>query len=96
VNLLVGTLAMGLLLSLATLGVLVAFRVLHTLDLTVEGAFGLGAASAASAVVHGTGPVVATLAGAGAGALAGAATGLLHARLKIDRLLAGILMSTAL
>ncbi len=95
-NLLVGALAMGLLLSLATLGVFVSFRVLRLIDLTVEGAFGIGAAVAATALVHGASPAVATLAGAVAGVLAGMATGLLQTRLRIDALLAGILTSTAL
>jgi len=95
-NLLVGALAMGLLLSLATLGVFVSFRVLRIIDLTAEGAFGIGAAVAATAVAHGASPVVATLVGATAGALAGIATALQQTQLRIDALLAGILTSTAL
>ena len=95
-NLLVGALAMGLLLSLATLGVFVSFRVLRLIDLTAEGAFGIGAAVGASALVRGASPVIATVAGAVSGVLAGMATGLLHTRARIDALLAGILTSTAL
>ena len=95
-NLLIGTFAMGLLLSLATLGVFVAFRVLRVIDLTAEGAFGIGAAIAAAALARDTSPVVATLLGTAAGALAGMATGLLYTRLRIDTLLAGIVTSTAL
>lgn len=95
-NLLVGTLAMGLLLSLAALGVLITFRVLHTLDLTAEGSFGMGAALAAALLHQSTSPMTATLAATGAGVLAGTATGLIHTRLRIDTLLAGILTSTAL
>ena len=95
-NLLVGALAMGLLLSLATLGVFVTFRVLRLIDLTAEGAFGIGAAVAATALVRGGSPIVATLAGAVTGVLAGMTTGLLHTRFRIDTLLAGILTSTAL
>ena len=95
-NLLVGALAMGLVLSLATLGVFVSFRVLRLIDLTAEGAFGIGAAVAATSLVHGASPVVATLLGSVAGMLAGMATGLLETRLRIDALLAGILTSTAL
>ena len=95
-NLLVGALAMGLLLSLATLGVFVGFRVLRLIDLTADGAFGIGAAVAAAALVGGASPIAATLVGAAVGALAGLATGLLHTRFGIDALLAGILTSTAL
>lgn len=95
-NLLVGSLTMGLLLSLLTLGLLVSFRVLNRLDLTVEGSFGVGAAVAAALLVRGTSAAGATLAAAAAGVLAGLATGVVHTRLRIDTLLAGILTSTAL
>lgn len=95
-NLLVGALAMGLLLSLATLGVFVSFRVLRLIDLTAEGAFGIGAAVTATALVRGASPVIATLVGAVSGVLAGMVTGLLHTRARIDALLAGVLTSTAL
>jgi putative ABC transport system permease protein len=96
VNLLVGTLIMGLVLSAATVGVLVSFRVLRTLDLTAEGAFGVGAAVAAAAIGAGASPSAATVVAVGAGVVAGAVTGALHTRLRIDTLLAGILTSTAL
>lgn len=95
-NLLVGTLAIALLLSVAVLGVFVTFRVLNTLDLTADGAFGIGAAVVATALVRGASPVVATLVAIGAGMLAGTTTGLLNSRLRVDTLLAGILTSTAL
>jgi putative ABC transport system permease protein len=47
-------------------------------------------------VLHFRNPVVATLAGAAGGLLAGMTTGLLHARFKIHGLLSGILVMTAL
>ena len=95
-NLLVGALTMGLLLSLLALGVWVTFRVLRTLDLTADGAFGVGAALSAALLVRGVQPVGATAAAMVAGALAGAATALAQSRLRVDPLLAGILTSTAL
>ena len=95
-NLLVGALSMGLLLSLLALGVFVAFRILETYVLTADGAFGVGAVVAAGALAHGSDPTVATIAAGVAGGLAGAATGLLSTRLKVDILLAGILVTTAL
>ena len=95
-NLTVGALAMGLLISLLALGVFVALRVLDRTDLTVDGAFGVGAAVAAAALVRGLSPATATLLGLVAGLLAGVATGLMHTRLRTDMLLAGILTSTAL
>jgi len=96
VNLLVGALSMGLLLSLLALGVFVAFRILGTYDLTADGAFGAGAVVAAALLAAGFDPTTASIVGGLAGGAAGAATGLLHTRLKVDILLAGILVTTAL
>jgi putative tryptophan/tyrosine transport system permease protein len=95
-NLAVGALAIGLLISLLALGVFVALRVLHRTDLTADGAFGVGAAVAAAALVRGLSPWTTTLLGLVAGSLAGVTTGLIHTRLRTDMLLAGILTSTAL
>jgi putative ABC transport system permease protein len=95
-NLLVGALSMGLLLSLLALGVFVAFRILGTYDLTADGAFGLGAVVAAALLARGWDPTTASIVAGLAGGAAGALTGVLHTRLKVDILLAGILVTTAL
>jgi putative ABC transport system permease protein len=95
-NLLVGALSMGFLLSLLTLGVFITYRVMGRLDLTTDGSFGLGGAVAAALLVHGVHPVIATVAAAAAGWLAGAATGLIYVVLGIDTLLGGILVTTAI
>jgi len=44
VNLLIGAVTMGLILAPLALGVFISYRVYHTLDLTVDGSFGVGAA----------------------------------------------------
>jgi putative ABC transport system permease protein len=95
-NLLIGALSVGLLLSLLTLGVFLTYRVLDRLDLTTDGSFGLGAAVAATLLAKGVHPVPATIAAAIAGWLAGAATGVVHTAFGVDTLLGGILVSTAL
>lgn len=95
-NLLVGAVTMGLILSLLALGVLVTFRVLRTLDLTADGAFGVGAATAAALLVRGAWPSEATAAATLAGALAGGTTALVRSRLRVDPVLGSILTSTAL
>ena len=64
-NLLVGALSVGLLLSLLTLGVFLTYRVLNRLDLTTDGSFGLGAAVAAALLARGVHPVTATLVATG-------------------------------
>jgi putative ABC transport system permease protein len=96
VNLFVGALSIGFLLSLLTLGVFITYRVMGRLDLTTDGSFGLGGAVAAALLAQGVNPILATVAAAAAGWLAGATTGLIYVVLGIDTLLAGILVTTAL
>ena len=95
-SLLISTVAQGLLWALMALGVYITFRVLDIADLTVEGSFPLGAAVAASLLSGGCGPLTALLMAAIAGVLAGVVTGLLHTKMKIPALLAGILTMIAL
>jgi len=95
-TLLIGSLTIGLILSLLALGVFISFRVFEFPDITADGSSTLGATVAAVLIVGGTHPVVATAAGFAAGALAGVATGILHTKFKINGLLAGILVMTAL
>jgi putative ABC transport system permease protein len=96
VTLLLGALSIGLILSLLAAGVFISFRVFSFPDITTDGSVTTGASVAAVLIVRGMSPLPATILGAIAGAIAGAATGVLHARFKIHRLLAGILVMTAL
>jgi len=93
---LLGSIELGLLFSLVALGVYLTFRVIQFPDLTIDGTFPLGAAVAATLIVHGFSPFTATLIATITGALAGGVTGYLHVRWKILGLLAGILTMTAL
>ena len=95
-TLLLGALSIGLILSLLAAGVFISFRVFSFPDITTDGSVTTGASIAAVLIVRGMSPLPATILGAVGGALAGAATGVLHARFKINRLLAGILVMTAL
>lgn len=95
-DLLVPTVAQGLLWAVMALGVYITFRVLDIADLTVEGSFPLGAAAAAALLAAGCGPVIAIAGAAAAGMLAGVVTGILHTKMKIPALLAGILTMIAL
>lgn len=81
----------GLIYGLMALGVYLSFRVLSFPDLSVDGTFPLGAAVAGILILRGVNPAWATLAGAGAGLLAGTFTGVLATRLRIPGLLAGVL-----
>jgi putative ABC transport system permease protein len=95
-TLLIGSLTMGLILSLLALGVLFSFRIVAFRDLTVDGSLTLGGTVAATLLVAGRNPWLATLAAFLAGALAGSVTGVLATRFRINGLLAGILVMTAL
>ena len=95
-TLLLGSLTIGLILALLALGVFVSFRVFRFPDITTDGSLTLGASIAAALIGIGVSAPLATLAGAGGGLLAGAATGVLHTRFRIHGLLAGILVMTAL
>ena len=87
---------LGVIYGIMALGVFLTFRVLNFADLTVDGSFTTGAATAAVAILAGWNPFLAIAAGFGTGFLAGIITGLLHTKGKIDGLLAGILTQIGL
>jgi putative ABC transport system permease protein len=95
-SLLIGTFTIGCILSLLALGVFISFRIFAFPDITADGSVTLGASVAATLLVRGVSPPLASLAGFLAGMLAGACTGTLHTRFKINPLLSGILVMTAL
>lgn len=95
-TLLLGALTIGLILSLLALGVFISFRIFHFPDITADGSLPLGAATTAVLLVGGASPFLATAAAFGAGLAAGAVTGILHTKFRINNLLAGILVMTAL
>ena len=95
-NLIISTIAQGLLWALLALGVFITFRILDVADLTVEGSFPMGAAISAVLITMGVNPwITVAIAGIG-GMIAGAVTGWIHTKLKIPALLAGILTMIAL
>ncbi len=87
---------MGLLWSILAIGVYLTFRVLDIADLTVEGSFPLGAATAAKLLSTGSDPLTAIGVAGIAGMLSGVVTGWLTTKLRIPALLAGILTMIAL
>lgn len=94
--LLIGSITIGLVLALLALGIFISFRIFDFPDITAEGSFTFGASLTAALIVAGSNPVVATVVAFLGGVLAGAATGLIHTRFKINPLLSGILVMTAL
>lgn len=90
-----GSMELGIIYAIMALGVFISFRTLNMPDLTVDGSFVLGAACSATFCSLGH-PFLGILFAVLAGWLAGSCTALLHTKLKIQPLLAGILMMLAL
>ena len=86
-----GGIAQGLIWGIMALGIYITFRLLDVADLTVDGSFTTGGAVTVMLILAGwpawAALVIATL----AGLLAGLVTGLLHTKLGIPAILAGIL-----
>jgi putative ABC transport system permease protein len=95
-SLLLNMFEQGFLFAFLGLGVLITFRFFRFPDLTAEGSYPLGGAVAAALLVEGIDPFVASFAAAGAGAVAGAITALVHTKLRINNIIAGIIAMTAL
>lgn len=92
----IGTLTQGLIYALLSYGIYITYKILDFPDLTVDGSFPLGAAVTAVLLVKGFNPYLTLLVAMAVGALAGLATGIIHVRLKVRDLLAGIITMTAL
>ncbi len=96
VSLLTNMLEQGLLFGFLGLGVLLTFRFFRFPDLTAEGSYPLGGAVAATLMTSGLHPVLATIAAVAAGAAAGVVTALVHTKLRINAIVSGIIVMTAL
>ncbi|CAM2922366.1 ABC transporter permease [Vibrio rarus] len=90
-----GALELGLVYGLVALGVYLTFRVLDFPDLSVDGSFPMGAAVAATAIVAGVNPWLATAMAMIAGGVTGWVTAFLAVRCGILHLLASILTMIA-
>jgi putative ABC transport system permease protein len=86
----------GLVFGLVAIGIYLTLRVLAFPDLTVDGSYTLGGATAAVLIIEGCNPLLAILVALGAGLCAGLTTGLLNTKLRLPALLAGILMMVGL
>ena len=91
-----GAVAQGLLWGIMTLGVYLTFRILNIADMTCDGSFALGGSTCAILVTKGVNPLLAVFISFLTGLFAGLATGLMHTKLKIHEILAGILSMIAL
>lgn len=89
-------LAQGLIWGLMALGVFITFRLLDIADLTVDGSFATGGAVTVMLLLAGVPAWAALLIAIVVGVLTGLCTGLLHTKLGIPAILAGILTQFAL
>jgi putative ABC transport system permease protein len=95
-NLVPVTLGHGLLHAFVALGIMIPFRLLNFPDLTSEGSFPLGGCVCAALIAATVHPLLAMLVAVAAGFAAGCATAAIHLKLRINTLLAGILVVTML
>lgn len=95
VNLLFIILTSGLPCSLLALGIFITYRLLDFADLTAEGSFLIGGVVCITIIKNGGNPFLATVIAILAGGACGLITGLLHTKLKIPKLLSGIITMTA-
>ena len=91
-----GSIAQGLIWGLLALGVYITYKLLDFADLSVDGSFATGGAVAVMMIRGDMNPWVSLLLAFGVGMLAGLVTGLLHTKLGIPSILAGILTQIAL
>ena len=91
-----GGISQGLVWGIMALGIYVTFRLLDVADLTVDGSFTTGGAVTVMLILAGWPAWAALLLAILAGMLAGFCTGMLHTKLGIPAILAGILTQFAL
>ena len=88
--------AQGLIWGILAIGVFITYKQLDFSDLTVDGSICTGGAVAALLIINGVPVAIAMIAAFCAGALAGLITAVLHTRMGIPPILAGILTQLAL
>ncbi len=86
----------GLCFATLALGIYISMKIFNIPDITTDGSYTLGGAVTAIILIRHQPVYLILPAVILAGALAGALTGLIHTKLKINALLAGILVMTAL
>ncbi len=89
-------LILGLCLSSMALGIFISMKIFNIPDITTDGSYTLGAVITAVLLTAHWNAIAIIPVVLAAGALAGMLTGIIHTRLKIEALLAGILVMTGL
>src|SRR3984885_6842432 len=89
-------LQLALCLAPMCMGIFITMKIFKIPDITTDGSYTLGAAVTAIWVSHHMSVYAALPISLSVGALAGMLTGIIHTKLRIDALLAGILVMTGL
>ena len=95
-DMIISAFSQGTIWAVMGLGIYITFRILNTPDMTTEGSFVLGGAIGAQMLYFNIDPFTTLLISFLAGMAAGAITGFLVTRLKINPLLAGIITMTGI
>lgn len=96
IDLILGVLEQGFMYGILALGVYISYTILNFPDMTTEGSYPLGAAVTALLILKGLNPWLTCIIAFASGILAGLFTGVVHVKLRVLNLLAGILTMTAL
>ena len=86
----------SLALALVVYGIMIPFKLLNFADLTAEGTYPLGGAICATLITAGIHPGIGICIAVLASGVVGMVTALIHIRLRVNTLLAGIIVSTML
>ncbi len=90
------TLVQGLCFSGVALGIFISMKIFNIPDITTGGSYTLGGAVTGMMLTHNHSAYTVLLVVIVAGAISGAITGVIHTKLKINALLAGIIVMTGL
>lgn len=96
INAMPGAVAQGLIWGIMAIGVYITFKIQDVADLTVDGTMSLGGAVCVTMVAMGQNICVAVLVATLSGMVAGLVTGILHTKMGIPVILAGILTQLGL
>lgn len=96
INALPGATCQGLIWGIMAIGVYITYKILDLADLTVDGTMCTGAAVCVMLTLNGVPLPIAMICAFGAGMLAGWVTGMLHTKMGIPAILAGILTQMSL
>lgn len=91
-----GIIERGLIFAIPVMAIYITSRIIRFDDLSIEGSFGLGGALMALLLAKNIPVFFSFIIVALAGAFSGIITGILHTRLKLNNLISGIVVTTAL